>query len=80
VSDDELEPAVRRLRAEGYAPKEIARALGVRPAVVAPLVRMIAAERANTATVNDNDHCSECRSDRRRPRPPRRPLAIQRTT
>jgi len=50
MSDDELEQAVRGLRAEGYAPKEIARALGVRPAVVAPLVRMIAAERANIAT------------------------------
>lgn len=46
MSDEELEQAVRRLRAEGYAPKEIARALGVRPAAVAPLVRMIAAERA----------------------------------
>lgn len=50
MSADELEQAVRGLRAEGYAPKEIARALGVRPAVVAPLVRMIAAERANIAT------------------------------
>jgi hypothetical protein len=45
MSDEDLEQAVRRLRTEGYAPKEIARALGVRPAVVAPLVRMIAAER-----------------------------------
>jgi hypothetical protein len=50
MSDDELEQAVRRLRAKGYTPKEIARALGMRPAVVAPLVRMIAAERADTAT------------------------------
>jgi hypothetical protein len=46
MSDEELEQAVRRLRTEGYAPKEIARTLGVRPAVVAPMVRMIAAERA----------------------------------
>lgn len=50
VSGDGLAPAVRKLRAEGLAPKEIARALGVRPAVVAPLVRMIAAERATANT------------------------------
>ncbi|MGP0101365.1 MAG: hypothetical protein ACLPUT_07070 [Solirubrobacteraceae bacterium] len=50
VSDDELVLAVRGLRAEGLAPKEIARALSVRPAVVAPLVRMIAAERATAKT------------------------------
>ena len=36
--------AVRELRAEGRSPKEIARALGVRPSAVAPLVRAIAAE------------------------------------
>lgn len=34
---------VRQLRANGCTPKEIARALGLRPAVVAPLVRAIAA-------------------------------------
>jgi hypothetical protein len=45
MDDEEFKQAVRRLRAEGCAPKEIARALGVRPAVVAPLVRLIAAER-----------------------------------
>jgi hypothetical protein len=50
MSDEELEQAVRKLRADGYAPKEIARALGVRPAVVAPLVRMIAAERIAAGT------------------------------
>jgi len=42
--DAQLLDDVRRLRAAGAAPKEIARALGVRPAVVAPLVRDIAAE------------------------------------
>lgn len=46
MDDDELTQAVRRLRAEGRSPREIARALGVRPAEVAELVRMIAAERA----------------------------------
>ena len=50
MTDKELEQSVRRLRADGSAPKEIARALGVRPAVVAPLVRMIAAERTAVGT------------------------------
>jgi hypothetical protein len=44
--DAHLLDDVRRLRAAGATPKEIARALGVRPAVVAPLVRHIATERA----------------------------------
>jgi len=35
---------VRRLRADGVTPKAIARTLGVRPAVIAPLVRRVAAE------------------------------------
>lgn len=46
MSHEELIEAVRALREEGRSPKEIARALGVRPAVVAPLVRAVAAERA----------------------------------
>ena len=33
------------MRAPGTPPKAIARALGVRPAVIAPLVRQVAAER-----------------------------------
>ena len=40
-----LEP-IRGLRAAGYSPKQIARALHLRPAVVAPLVRKLAAEEA----------------------------------
>jgi hypothetical protein len=36
---------VRRMRAEGASPRDIARTLGVRPSVVAPLVRQAAAER-----------------------------------
>ncbi len=44
VTDQELLDEVRRLRAAGVTPKAIARALGVRPAVVAPLVRRVAAE------------------------------------
>jgi hypothetical protein len=46
MTDDELLAAVRELRGQGRSPKEIARALGVRPAAVADLVRTIAAERA----------------------------------
>jgi len=44
MSDRELLAEVRRLRAAGASPREIARALGVRRAVVAPLVREVAAE------------------------------------
>jgi hypothetical protein len=44
VDNAELKDRVRELRAEGRSPKEIARALGVAPSVVAPLVRAIAAE------------------------------------
>lgn len=49
MSHEELMPSVRALRAQGRSPKEIARTLGVRPAVIAPLVRVIAAERAAAA-------------------------------
>lgn len=44
MSDAELFGRVRELRARGASPRDIARALGVRPAVVAPLVRQIARE------------------------------------
>jgi hypothetical protein len=44
MTDPELFDEVRRLRAAGVSPKGIARRLGVRPAVVAPLVRHMAAE------------------------------------
>jgi hypothetical protein len=43
ASDDVLEQ-VRALRGQGYSPKQIARALHLPPATVAPLVRAIAAE------------------------------------
>jgi len=46
--DHELLDEVRRMRASGASPKSIARALGVRPAVIAPLVRHVAAEAATT--------------------------------
>jgi len=44
MTDRELLDEVRRMRAAGAPPKAIARALGVRPAAVAPLVRRVAAE------------------------------------
>ena len=43
MESEDLMGRVRALRARGYAPKQIARALGVPPAAVAPLVRAIAA-------------------------------------
>lgn len=42
--DEVLLEQVRPLRAKGASPKEIARALGVPPSKVAPLVRLIAAQ------------------------------------
>jgi hypothetical protein len=45
MAEDELLKEVRRLRATGASPRDIARTLGVRPSVVAPLVRQAAAER-----------------------------------
>jgi len=44
MDDDRLFEDVRRMRAAGATPKGIARALGVRPSVVAPLVRRLAGE------------------------------------
>ena len=44
VTDHELMDEVRRRRATGASPKDIARSLGVRPAQVEPLVRRLAAE------------------------------------
>ena len=43
MDSQELTGRVRMLRARGHSPKQIARALGVPPATVAPLVRAIAA-------------------------------------
>jgi hypothetical protein len=51
MTDRELLDEVRRMRAEGTPPKAIARALGVRPAMIAPLVRQVAAEARQIAGV-----------------------------
>src|SRR4030095_15922408 len=53
MDSQDLMGRVRALRARGYAPKQIARALGVPPATVAPLVRAIAA--ADLADVVDGE-------------------------
>jgi len=45
MDSEELLGQVRALRGKGYSPKRIARALGVPPATVVPLVQAIAAER-----------------------------------
>src|SRR5258708_35142112 len=44
MASDDVKEQVRALRRQGYSPKEIARALHLPPAAVAPLVRAIAAE------------------------------------
>jgi hypothetical protein len=46
MTDEELQQRVAELRAKGRSPKEIAQALGVRPAAVAALVRTIAGREA----------------------------------
>ena len=48
MTDRELLADVRRLRSAGATPKAIARTLGLAPAVVAPLVRRVAAETPKT--------------------------------
>jgi hypothetical protein len=46
--EDDLRRRVRELRAAGRSPKQIARALGVGPATIAPLVRAMARQDAAT--------------------------------
>ena len=55
--DGGLATAVAALRAQGRSPKEIARALGVRPSLVAPLLRRIAAEQGPRRPVGDLVAC-----------------------
>jgi predicted transcriptional regulator len=44
MASDEVMERVRALRREGCTPKQIARALAMSPAAVAPLIRAIGAE------------------------------------
>jgi hypothetical protein len=57
VSDEVLLQQVRQLRAKGASPKEIARALQVPPAKVAPLVRLIAEQNAELQRRPDVVEC-----------------------
>jgi len=56
MDSEELLGRVRALRAKGCSPKQIARALGLPPATVAPLVRTVAA----TARANASEREIEC--------------------
>ena len=49
MGEAELLDQVRQLRGEGRTPKQIARALGMPPSTVAPLVRAVAAQRRGPA-------------------------------
>jgi hypothetical protein len=44
MNDEQTTQRVRELRARGLSPKEIARSLGIKPAIVSDLVRKLAAE------------------------------------
>jgi hypothetical protein len=57
MDSEELTSRVRALRARGSTPKAIARALGVPPATVAPLVRAIAAEDHASAPERETIQC-----------------------
>jgi len=57
VSDEVLLEQVRQLRAKGASPKEIARALRVPPAKIAPLVRLIAAQNTQSQGRPDVVEC-----------------------
>jgi len=54
VTDEQTTQRVRELRARGLAPKEIARSLGIEPAIASELVRALAAQR--DATDADTHH------------------------
>lgn len=57
VSDEQTINRVRELRARGLSPKEIARNLGIKPAVVSDIVRALAAERDTTSDRNEHVEC-----------------------
>jgi hypothetical protein len=57
MDNEELLERVRALRATGRTPKDIARALGLRPTQVAPLVRSIAAEHNASAAERNLAEC-----------------------
>jgi len=57
MSDEHTIERVRELRARGLSPKEIARSLGIRRAVVSDIVRVLAAERDATGSEHERIDC-----------------------
>lgn len=55
MTDSELLDRVRHLRSKGRSPKDIARSLGLRPATVVPLVRLVASEREGGTSEQRSD-------------------------
>ena len=57
MSDEQTIERVRKLRARGLSPKEIARNLGIKPAVVTDIVRALAAERDTASDEHERIDC-----------------------
>ena len=57
MSDEQTIQRIRELRSHGLSPKEIARNLGIGPAVVSDAVRKLAAERAAISPEADQIDC-----------------------
>jgi hypothetical protein len=57
VTDEQTMQRIRELRARELSPKEIARSLGMRPAIVSDLVRKLATEREAISTDTDHFAC-----------------------
>jgi hypothetical protein len=57
MSDEQTIERVRELRARGLSPKEIARNLGIKPAVVTDIVRALAAERDAASDEHERIDC-----------------------
>jgi hypothetical protein len=57
MSDEQTIERVRELRARGLSPKQIARNLGIKPAVVSDIVRALAAERDTASDEHERVDC-----------------------
>jgi hypothetical protein len=57
MSDEQTIDRVRELRARGLSPKEIARNLGIKPAVVSDIVRALAAKRDTASDEHERIDC-----------------------
>jgi hypothetical protein len=60
MTDADLLDKVGELRNDGHTPKDIARALGLRPGEVAPLVRAVASERGGAGVETDGQLLVGC--------------------